>query len=303
MDLRQLAALTAVADHGSFSAAARALHTVQSNVSTHIARLEKELRASLVDRATGTLTEVGEIVVARARIVQAELDALAADVASAFDEISGTVRFGIISTTGRWLAPLLLETMDAAHPNVRMVLVDASTTSLLPQVASGALDLALVNLPVDDPDLVTEPLFDEDRMLVCPRDHPLHGREHLTLGDLAEFPLILEPPGTSFRDELDIEAARAGVTLQPLAEVDGMRLVASLTFEGVGPSVLPASAFRPDAAVWSASLEDVAPRSAGIVQRRRAILSAPARALREVLVRVVRSEIGRLPGLHLTHEP
>ena len=78
MDLRQLAALTAVADHRSFSAAARALHTVQSNVSTHVARLERELGAVFVDRTTGLLTEAGELVVARARRIQAELDALGA---------------------------------------------------------------------------------------------------------------------------------------------------------------------------------------------------------------------------------
>ena len=73
MDLRQLAVLTAVADHQSFSAAARALHTVQSNVSTHVARLERELGTTLVDRASGLLTDSGELVVARARRVQAEL--------------------------------------------------------------------------------------------------------------------------------------------------------------------------------------------------------------------------------------
>jgi DNA-binding transcriptional LysR family regulator len=66
MDLRQLAALTAVADHRSFSAAARALHTVQSNISTHVARLERELGTALVERSTGELTEAGELVVARA---------------------------------------------------------------------------------------------------------------------------------------------------------------------------------------------------------------------------------------------
>ena len=60
MDLRQLNALLAVADTGSFSAAARSLHTVQSNVSTHVARLERELDAILVDRATGSLTEEGD---------------------------------------------------------------------------------------------------------------------------------------------------------------------------------------------------------------------------------------------------
>ena len=74
MDLRQLAALTAVSDAGSFSAAARRLHTVQSNVSTHVARLENELGATLVDRATGTLTEEGDVVALRARRIQHELE-------------------------------------------------------------------------------------------------------------------------------------------------------------------------------------------------------------------------------------
>src|SRR3954467_8520687 len=105
MDLRQLAAVTAVADHRSFSAAARALHTVQSNISTHIAHLERELGAILVDRASGLLTEAGELVVERSRRIQAELDALTSDVASSLGEISGVVRLGIIGTTGRWLTP------------------------------------------------------------------------------------------------------------------------------------------------------------------------------------------------------
>ena len=57
MDVRQLETLVAVADHGSFSAAARSLYTVQSNVSAHIARLERDLGVQLVDRDRGGLTD------------------------------------------------------------------------------------------------------------------------------------------------------------------------------------------------------------------------------------------------------
>src|SRR5688572_26374155 len=99
MDLRQLHALVAVADHGGFTAAARALHTVQSNVSTHVARLEKELGVPLVDRTTGALTEEGVAVVERVRRVDAELDAMVADVASVRDVVTGSARIGIIGTT------------------------------------------------------------------------------------------------------------------------------------------------------------------------------------------------------------
>src|SRR5439155_22644721 len=118
MDLRQLAALVAVAEHGTFSAAADALHTVQSNVSTHVARLERELGTTLVDRSAGRLTEEGELVVARARRVHAELDALAADVASLRHEVEGTTRVGVIGTTARWPVPALLTEIETRHPKV-----------------------------------------------------------------------------------------------------------------------------------------------------------------------------------------
>src|SRR3954453_21587747 len=99
MDLRQLAALVAVSDHGTFSAAADALHTVQSNVSTHVRRLEHELGVQPVDRAPARLTEEGEVVVARARRMQFEMDALVADLAALRDEVRGSVRLGVISST------------------------------------------------------------------------------------------------------------------------------------------------------------------------------------------------------------
>ena len=184
MDLRQLNAVLAVADHGSFSAAARALHTVQSNVSTHVARLEQELGATLIDRASGQVTDEGAAVVARARRIQSELDALSSDVASVHDHVAGPGRVGVIGTTARWLVPQLVETMAQRHPHVRVVVYDATTSSLVLQLASGTVDLAVLTLPVADPDLQSERLFDEDRMLVTPPDHPLADRDQIGLADL-----------------------------------------------------------------------------------------------------------------------
>src|SRR6185436_2785793 len=103
MDLRQLTTLVAIADHGSFSAAARSLYTVQSNVSGHVARLERELGVSLVDRQRGELTEEGAIVVERARRVLREMDEITADLASRGADVHGDSRVGLIGTTARWL--------------------------------------------------------------------------------------------------------------------------------------------------------------------------------------------------------
>jgi DNA-binding transcriptional LysR family regulator len=281
MDLRQLAALVAVAEAGSFSGAARLLHTVQSNVSTHVARLERELGATLVDRTSGSLTDEGEAVVARARRIRHEMDALRSDVDALMHDVSGTV--------GRWRVPRLLDLLWDRHPKVDMVVVDATTTSLLPQLRSATLDLAVVNLPLTDPEVATEALFDEARIVVAPIDHPLARRSSVTMAQLAEHELLLEPQGTAFRDELDQQASRNGVALQALAQVDGLRLVASLAFEGFGAAVLPSTAVpRWLNGSWRlVAVDDLAPRRVGIAHTRRGRLSAPARAVYDAVREVV----------------
>lgn len=300
MDLRQLAALTAVAETGSFSAAARRLHTVQSNVSTHVARLEAELGATLVDRSTGTLTDEGEIVAMRARRIHHELDALRADVDSLLHEVSGTVRLGCIGSVGRWLVAPLLEELADQHPRVHVVVVDATTTSLVPQLVNDTLDLAVVNLPLTAAELTTEALFDEDRIILAPRSDPLAASDSVELAALAEHALLLEPRGTAFRDQLDEAVDRIGVELEVRAEIDGIRLLTSLAFDGFGPAMVPATAAVPwtgSACRW-VSVEGLPPRSVGLAMPRRGRLSAPARAVRDA----IRSLIGTtdLPGLHPT---
>jgi len=229
------------------------LHTVQSNVSTHVALLH---------------------------------------------DVTGTARVGCIGTVGRWLVPQLLVAMRDGYPKVSPVIVDATTTSLLPGLLTERLDLAVVNLPVTDPEITTTPLFDEDRIVVAPDDHPLAKLERVSLVELGDYELLLEPQGTSFRDELDREAAEVGVTLRPQAEVDGLRLVASLTFEGFGAAVLPATAVP----MWllgawrRVPVDGLAPRQVGLAHRRRARLSAPARAVRDTLLAVVAN--AQQPGVH-----
>ncbi|MCB1031274.1 MAG: LysR family transcriptional regulator [Acidimicrobiales bacterium] len=301
MDLRQLSALTAVADHRSFSAAARALHTVQSNISTHIANLERELDTELVDRSTGKLTEAGNAVVERARRIQSELESMSSDVASTKGEIAGVVRVGIIGTTGRWLAPRLLHAMSETHPRVRTVIVDATTTSLLPQLASSRLDIAVVNLPTNDPDVDTEPLFEEEHVVLVTSDNPLSDKDEIHLADLADVALLLEPVGTGFRDDLDADAARAGIELVAKAEVDGMRLLASLAYEGFGAAILPASAVLgwTDTKWRTISLRGTSPRVVGLATPRRGRTSAAARATANVLREVIGEEVPRRERLHL----
>ena len=242
MDLRQLSALVAIADHGSFSSAARALYTVQSNVSGHISRLEKELGVILVDRHRGGLTDDGGQVVERARRILREMDDISADMASRGDSVSGDARVGVIGTTARWLMPQLLPALAAAQPLVHVTVFEGSTTTLLPRLVAGHLDAAVVHLPVDDPELTVEPLFAEDLIVIVHTSHPWAKEEELSLLRVSSENLLIPPKGTAMRRILDKAAAACGTTLRAQAEIDGVRLLTSLAMEGFGPAIVPSTA-------------------------------------------------------------
>ena len=301
MDIKHLQALVGIADTGSFSAAAEAIGTVQSNISAHVARLERELDVLLVDRGTGRLTEEGEVVVGRARRMMAELDAMVSDVVAMRHEVRGTVRVGMIGTTGRWLVPQLFTRLRERHPQVRMTVADGTSTTLEPQLVSGQLDLAVVTLPVPGDELSASPLFEEDLVLVVPADHPLvRDGQPLPLTALADLELLLPLPGTALREDIDAAVQPAGVQLRPSMELDGLRMIASLTFDGYGPAILPATAvpghLREQFALLP--LEGFPRRQVGVALRSRGLPSAPTRALIDLLYVVV-EDPGPLPeGLH-----
>lgn len=301
MDRKQLKALLAVAEYNSFSAAARALGTVQSNISAHVARLERDLGVTLIDRTSNEPTDEGQVVLQRARRIEAEFEALDSDVSELKDVISGSVHLGVIGTTARWLVPPLLTDLMENHPDISVVVLDATTSSMVLNLLNGAVDMAVINLPLDEPELGVEPLFSEDRVLIVPAGHPLFDRSSVTLTELADHELLLEASGTAFRDVLDRAAADRGVQLKAKAEFDGMRLLASMVFEGFGAGIVPATAASVDVGgEWrSIPIEEVPARSVGLARRRRGIPSAAQRVVATSVKRVVGTHANGVSGMHL----
>ncbi len=305
MDLRQLEAVLAIANHGSFSSAAAALGTVQSNVSGRIAKLERELDATLIDRATGTLTDEGQIVVTRARRVLGELESMMDDVVATRSEVTGIVRSGMIGTTGRWFIPKVFDELTRRHPRIRLFLTEGTTSTMEPQLLQGTIDMAILTLPVQAEELFVEPMFEEELALVVASDHPLaatygRSREPIPLKALKDLKLLLPLPGTSLRDEIDSSLAPSGITPQAIIELDGLRTLASLVFDGYGPGILPATAvpehlrgkFR------LLTLEGFPRRRVGLVTRKHGLPSAPSRAIKEIFLSIAQ-DVEHLPvGIH-----
>lgn len=301
MDVRQISSLIAIADHGSFSAAARALYTVQSNVSAHIARLERELGVTLIDRATGQITDEGALVVERGRRIIREFDEISADISALDDVVTGATRIGVIGTTGRWLMPQFLEGLSNEHPHVHAVVSEGGTSSLVPRLVAGQLDACIVHLPVDDPELQVDPLFAEDLIVIVPNKHPWAGSNTLTMRQLAEHPLVLPPSSSTLRRIINRAADLNGVTLTSEAEIDGVRLMASLAFEGFAPAIVPATAAPRwlTGAFTRVPAPELPRRVVGWVQRRRPRPGPPTRAAFDVVRELVQRRGSRQPGVYV----
>ena len=301
MEIRQLEALVGIADHGTFSGAAEVLGTVQSNISTRIARLENELGTELVNRATGSLTESGEMVVLRARRILSELGAIASDVSELSAEIHGKVSLGMIGTAGRWIVPLLLEAQRRTYPHIALRITEGSNSTIEPQLVHGQLDIAVLAWPALADELSQVDLFSEDLVVIVDRDHEIARSESITLAQLAQYELMLPLSGTPIRREIDEACREQGVELHPLIEVDGLRTIASMTFDGYGPSILPATMLSKHlrdkfVAVHIANLRR---RRVILVSRRFGFPAAPVRAIHALLLDVVKTTVNVPDGVYI----
>ncbi|HBF64000.1 MAG TPA: hypothetical protein DDW59_11225 [Gammaproteobacteria bacterium] len=219
-------------------------------------------------------------------------------------DVSGDVRLGVIGTIARWAIPPMLRQMAETHPRVHTVVTEGSSSALVPNVVSGLLNAAILHLPIDDPDLIVEPLFDEELLLLAPPKHPLSQREEVDITDLDGVPLLLPPAGAGLRRILERSSLERGVSLNSLAEVDSMRLLAALAVDGHGATIVPATALS-ETELVGASMVHVSGlprRRVAWVRRQRPNPSASTRAVHDVIADVIGQRISEDQGLHHSEE-
>jgi LysR family nitrogen assimilation transcriptional regulator len=293
MELRHLDAMIAIAETGSFTAAADELHTVQSNVSEMVRQLEDELGVDLLVRGRrgATPTEFGLLVLERARRVRGELAAMALDLAMVRGLEAGHASLGTVGTISRWLVPAVVADMRARAPGVSLRIAEAASERLMADVAERELSLAIVTEPVSDRRLAAEPLLEEDLVAIVPAGLDLGAEAPVPLAVLAQHTLVLPPDGNPLRAEVEAAAAAAGVELRVPVEVDGVRLIGDMVAAGAGISIIPETATPPDAAALRAvAIAEIPRRRLALVTARDARLTLADTALRDAVLRVVREQ-------------
>lgn len=300
MELRHLDTLLAIADEGSFTAAADALATVQSNVSDQVRQLEAELGVPLLVRSRrgAEPTEFGVLVLDRARRVHRELEAMRADLALLQGLDAGYARLGVVGTASRWLVPALVADLRERAPGVRLRVNEGASERLFAEVVDGELAQAVVTEPVNDRRLVVEHLLDEDLVGIVAGGVELPP-EPVPLSAFADLPLVLPPEPNPLRIEVERAAEAEGLTLTVPVEVEGIRLIADLVVAGDYASILPETAIPPELKrVRIVTIANLPPRRLAIVSARDAQLSLADQAVRESVGRLVETHMESRVSTH-----
>lgn len=236
-ELTALELLVAVADHGSLSAAARAVGMAQPNASRSLARLERHLGVDMVRRSTAgsTITPAGFLVVDWARQVLDAAITLAEGAASLAEGASG-LTVSASQTVGEHLLPTWLTALRREHPNYSVAVRIANSTGVVADVLGGTSAVGFVEGPYA-PRGVHSVVVDHDELvLVVAADHPWSRRRRaVTPEELLTTPLITREPGSGTRVALD-EAL--GAPVHALQELGSNAAVRVGVLAGAAPAVL-----------------------------------------------------------------
>ena len=246
--VRGIRALCEVDARGSFSAAADALGLTQSAVSQHVAALEREAGLPLVERGTRPteLTEAGRVLVRHGTAIAARLDDAEQELGELAGHRSGRLRFGSFPTALTTFVPMALARLRHEHPAVVLSVVDDHMQGLLPRLADGTLDLAVVFdheiLPGGTPVLHRVPLFDDTYRAVLPAGHRLTVRRSVGLPDLAEEVWVGGHTGSAWFSIVRHSCRAAGFEPRTSLASDDYRAVQAFVAAGLGVAVIPALA-------------------------------------------------------------
>ncbi len=200
--LKQLRALAAVARHGSISAAAEALHLTPPAVHSQIKGLEGAMAATLLQRtadsAGSRLTAAGAALLVAAERVDVVLSQAAAQVRAIESGQVGHVALGVVSTA-KYFAPGLVKTLRLLHPGVTLALKVGNRDTILHDLETGAIDLAVTGRPPREPPVEATPVGPHPHGIVAAPDHPLAGRPALSWADLRDETFIAREPGSGTR--------------------------------------------------------------------------------------------------------
>jgi LysR family hydrogen peroxide-inducible transcriptional activator len=298
MTLQELRYLVALADTSHFGRAAQACHISQPTLSTQIRKLEEQLGVTLFERTNKSVhvTAAGKEIVARARRILADTDAILDAGQRQSAPLAGSFRLGVIPTLGPYMLPWLVPALRREYPALRLTVQEEMTSRLLEGLVTHRLDAAILALPISQAGLESKALFDEPFWLAMPRGDKMARGKAVTEDELRGQHLLLLTEGNCLRDQalaicgsFDVENAPEGDF-----RATSLETIRQMVATGMGRTLLPAMALgQPrDSAIALRPLAGGLGRRIGLVWRR----SYPGAGQIGLLEKLIASHLPR--GVH-----
>ena len=287
-DLGDLRAFIAVAELGSFRAAAEAIHLSQPALSRRIDKLEGALGVRLFDRDTRNveLTAVGRDFVRKARTLLDQLDEMLLGARDVAANRWGQVTLACIPSAVHYFLPAVLRAYHARFPRIRVRIIDESANAVLSAVAHGEAELGLDMTGNDEPTLEFEPLLSEPFVAACHREHALARQRSVTWAQLARYDFMTVDRASGNRLVMDLALAAKRDRPQPCFETRHVSTLVAFVEAGLGVAAVPRLSMPRKGHPALVSIPIVEPevtRTVGLIKRRGRSLSPAAEHLYDML--------------------
>jgi DNA-binding transcriptional LysR family regulator len=287
VDSLGLEAFLAIAEHGRFHKAARSVHITQTALTRRLQNFEAQLGVRLVERTTRSvaLTALGRAFLPQARRLHAELTAALVEIRETGRARRGDVTIACVPTAGIRYLPRILQQYAVRYPSNRVKILDHSTSGVRDAVLRREAEFGIHVAGPQDPELVSESLFDDRFVLVCREDHMLARRKRVAWRQLEPHALVFVGDESGNRPLHDTALAGERPRLRAHYEVRRSSTAVGLAAAGVAAAVVPSLAIQPGAHPnlrVVALVEPVVSRTLALLTRRGVELSPAAQALLEL---------------------
>jgi len=244
--LKDLRYLVAVADTRHFGRAAGRCFVSQPTLSAQLKKLEQYLGVQLIERAPQNirLTEAGEQIVARARRILEDSDAVVTLARAHRDPLAGVLRIALLPTIGPYLLPRVSQAVRKALPRLELRLYEYQTAPMLEKLQLGEIDLGVLALPVDTEGLDSHELYAEPFIVAVPDHHRLTKRDTVRVEDLQGEPLLLLEDGHCLRDQALEVCSHIGPNEKQDFRATSLETLRQMVATGAGVTLLPELATR-----------------------------------------------------------
>lgn len=285
--LKQLRAFCHAAQTGSISEAAERVFLSQPTVSLQVQALERELNTVLFERRGPKirLTPEGDILYRLAQPLVEGMDKLHETFAAYCGKLeSGELNIAAGESTILYILPEPIRRFAEAYPGIGLKLHNVTGRDGLAMLRADEVDFAVGSM-LDVPDDITyRPVVTYAPTLVTPQDHPLAGKDRVTLADISPYGLILPPRHLSTWGMVDLVFTQNNASYHVKLEAGGWEVIKKYVELGLGISIVTDVCLTGDEKVARIPLDEYFPtRSYGIVLRRGKFLSPQAKRFLEII--------------------